>query len=61
MPEAAIEAETELVKVTLQMLFVYTVIGPQEEGFRVGNQDMDPAQSAAVLVKNLELMDVPIA
>ena len=51
-PEAAVEAESKFIEAALKMLFCQTMVGLQEEGFDIGDQDVDPAQSAAVLIKD---------
>lgn len=57
-PEAAIETESELIKIALQILFTQAMVGPKEESFYVGNYSVYPVQSVTVLVKNLELVRV---
>lgn len=59
-PEAAVEAEAELVKVALQMLIAQAVVGSQEKRLQIGDQRVYPAQSAAVLIKDLIMMDMPL-
>ena len=58
MPEAAVETEGKFIEVALQMLFAYAMVGSQKKGLRIGDQGVYPAQSAAVFIKNLIVMDV---
>ena len=57
-PESAVEAEGKFIKVALQMLFAQAVVCSQKKGLHIGNQNMYPAQSAAVFVKDLIVMGV---
>ena len=60
-PEAAVEAEGKFIEVALKMLFAQTMEGSQEEGLHIGNQGVHPTQSAAVLIKDLEMVVIPLA
>lgn len=60
-PEAAVKAKGKFIEVVLKMLFDQTMVGSQEKGLHIGNQDVHPAQSAAVLIKDLEMMVIPLA
>lgn len=57
-PEAAVEAEAELVKVTLQTLIARAMGGSQEKRLQIGDQGVYPAQSTAVLIKDLIIVDI---
>ena len=57
-PKATVEAEGKFIKVALQMLFAQAVICSQKERLHIGNQNVYPAQSAAVFVKDLIVMGV---
>lgn len=59
-PEAAVESEAKLIKVALQMLFAQVMISSQKEGLQIGEQNVYPAQSAAVLVKDLVMVGIPL-
>lgn len=59
-PEAAVEAEVKLVKVTLQMLIAQAMVGSHEEGLQIEDQGVYPAQSATVLIKDLIMVDIPL-
>ena len=51
-PEATVEAEAELIKVALQMLFAQAMVGSLEKSLQIGDQGVYPAQSAATLDKD---------
>lgn len=57
-PKAAIETESELVEIALQILFTQAMVGSKEESFYVGDHSVYPMQSVTVLAKNLELVRV---
>ena len=42
------------------MLIAQAMAGSQEEELQIGNQGVDPAQSAAVLIKDLIMVDIPL-
>ena len=60
-PKAAVEAKGKFIEVTLKMLFAQTMVGSQEEGLHIGDQGVYPAQSAAVLIKDPEMVVIPLA
>jgi hypothetical protein len=48
MPETAVETEAKLVKKQLRMARANAVIGAVEEGFEVGNDDVEPFQMVGI-------------
>lgn len=52
-----VESEAKLI---LQMLFAQGMISSQKEGLQIGDQDVYPAQSAAVLAKDLVMVGIPL-
>ena len=43
------------------MLFAQTMVGSQEERLHIGDQSVHPAQSAAVLIEDPEMVVIPLA
>lgn len=60
-PEAAVEAEAKFIEAALQTLIAQTMVGSQKEGLQIGNQGVCPAQNAAVLIKDLVMVDISLA
>lgn len=59
-PGAEVEAETELLRVALQVLTTQAMASSQEERLQIGDQSVYPARSAIALIKDLITVDIPL-